>query len=386
MKAGLAILAFLLAVGTAAIELATASAAGQQYGDGGVARKSGPKPKPSAGASPIASPIPDPSTSPSPTPGPGIISSGFVTDCGTSICLNGSAWKAFGASVSIGVAPNENITLATGAKLNAIRLVNFLHEDANDPTLSTAPYDPIQWGIVDSYIAVAAQNRLHVVLDLSTFRNLAWNNCSGPAYDWNNFLSWVANRVNTVDGAVYRDDATIAVIAIAGEYNVPKTYSFKANNGQPCTLTYSTNDLNSFFARTLAQGRNDFPSQLVETGGLLYLDWNSGIDWKTIMGDPDDQICSIHMYSSGDVTTTVPNVSSYCASLGKPWIVEEFGFPQSDGDTPRASEFLGRYSVSTQYGAAGTLFWNVGPEMGSTFDVNPQTPVTWTAVLDNAPS
>jgi Cellulase (glycosyl hydrolase family 5) len=311
----------------------------------------------------------------------------FVTTCGVSLCVNGSPWKPFGASITAGVPIPTNLALAAGAKLNTFRLVNYLHEDANDPTLSTAPYDPTQWGIVDEYIAAAAQNNLRVVLDLSTFRNLAWNNCTGPSYDWTSFLSWVAHRVNTASGRAYGKDPTIAMIALAGEYSAPKTYAFTANNGQPCTMTFSTSDVTSFFQRTLSEAHTEFPNQLVETGGLLYLDWNSGIDWKTIMSDPNDQVCSLHVYSSGDATATVPNVSSYCSSLGKPWIDEEFGFPQTDGDSIRAVEFQGRYSLSLQYSAAGTLFWNLGPQVGAnTFDVNQDTPATWSTVIANAPA
>jgi hypothetical protein len=279
------------------------------------------------------------------------------------------------------------MTLANGAKLNLLRITNFLNEGANDPALASAPYDAARWALVDQYLAADAAAGDHTLLDLSTFRNLAWNNCLGPSYDWGSYLSWVANRVNTVNGRVYDQDPSLAIVALAGEQNPPGSYTLTANNGQPCTLSYTTSDLTAFFQRTLSESRHFFPSQLSETGGFLHLDYNAGIDWQTIMGDADDQVCSLHVYSPGDATVSVPNVSSYCGSLGKPWIDEEFGFPQSDGDTTRASDFKGQYALSTQYGAAGTLFWNLGPQVaGDTYDVNPNTPNTWATVLANVPS
>jgi hypothetical protein len=279
------------------------------------------------------------------------------------------------------------MALANGSQLNTLRIMNFLEEGANDPTLSTAPYNSARWTIVDQYLASAAAAGDHTLLDFATFRNLAWNNCLGPSYDWGSFLSWVGNRVNTVNGRVYNQDPSLAMVALAAEENPPGSYTLTANNGEPCTIAYSTSELTAFFTRTLSEARQAFPKQISETGGFLHLDYDSGVNWQSIMGDPDDQVCSLHVYSSGDTTISVPNVASYCKSLGKPWIDEEFGFPQSNGDAARSVEFQNQYSLSAQYGAAGTLFWNLGPQdAGETYDVNQNTPVTWSTVIANKPS
>jgi hypothetical protein len=315
-------------------------------------------------------------------------STGFVTVCGTELCLNGSIWEMYGATHGPFESDVETtITLALEEHLNTIRLTNFLYESGSLGDV----YDPTLWAAVDAYIAAAGENGLHVILDLSTYRNLLWNNCDGPAYDWGSFLSWVSSRVNTVNGLVYSQDPTIALVALAGEYNAVGTYTFTANDGSACTISYTTQDLTDFFERTLAEAHADFPNQIVYTGGFLYLDWDSGIDWQTIMADPDDQICAIHVGSTGDVDTTVPNVSSYCKGMDKAWIVEEFGFPQSDGDATRASEFQSRYDLARSYGAAGVVFWNLGPEVNGvnyssdSCDVNPQTPLTYAVVIENSP-
>ena len=265
-----------------------------------------------------------------------------------------------------------------------VRLTNFLVESG---PLSGA-YDPARWDQVDAYLAEAAASGERILLDLSSYRNLLWDNCLGPAYDWGPFLRWLSRRVNTVDGRPYAQDPTLAIVALAGEYHNPGTYTFPANDGRSCTISFTGQQLDDFFSRTLAELRADMPHPLAETGGLSYLDWSSGIDWKTIMADPNDQICSIHVYSQGDADTTVPNVSSYCGTLGKPWIIEEFGFPQSDGDAARAQEFQGRYDLATRYGAAGVAFWNLGPEnmatTPTTFDVNATTPLTMAVVRGNS--
>ena len=314
--------------------------------------------------------------------------SAYVTTCGTSLCLEGSVWPMYGASHPIwesNVA--TTMTLAAEEHLNLVRLTDWMN--VNGPL--TGAYAQSQWDTVDAYIAAASAQGLHVVLDLSTYRNLLWNNCVGPSYDWSSFLNWVAHRVNTVSGRVYADDPTIAMVSLAGEYNPPTTYTYTDNSGSSCTMSYSTSDLTSFFERTLSEARADFPNQLVDTGGFSYLDWNSGIDWKTIMADPNDQVCAVHVYSSGDAGTTVPNVSSYCRGLGKPWIIEEFGFQQSLGDAVRAQDVQGRYTLARDYGAAGVAFWNLGPQVqgvnysATTYDINPQTPLTFAVVVRNAP-
>jgi hypothetical protein len=59
---------------------------------------------------------------------------------------------------------------------------------------------------------------------------------------------------------------------------------------------------------------------------------------------------------------------------------------QDDGDSFRASEFDFVYDEQTSYGSVGSLFWDLGPEVGlGTFDVNPSTLLTWSRVLAEAP-
>jgi hypothetical protein len=198
-------------------------------------------------------------------------------------------------------------------------------------------------------------------------------------YDWGTFVRWVAARKNTISKQVYANDPAIAMIAFAGEVDPPA--------GSNNTLKVTTAQVTSFFSRTLGQWRAKDSHHLLTPGGLLQIDWNSGIDWRAIFSLPVVNVCAIHVYGQGDQTTTTPAVSSYCGGLNKPWITEEFGFPQSDTDAVRAAEFTHIYDLQRAYGSAGSGFWNLGPQTsGATYDVNSQTPVTWSVVQSHVPA
>jgi hypothetical protein len=303
-----------------------------------------------------------------------------ITVCGQWLCQDGVRWYFYGASVYGGYAqPERAVALATSARLNVIRISDFL--DSAAPL--SAALDEAQWRRVDAMIAAAGRAGLHVELDLSTYRNLLQSNRVNPyTHDWLPFLRFVTGRVNTVDGRPYRNDPTVAVIALAGEVDQPITGS------NPLGIT--SEQVTSFFGRSLGQLAELDPGVLRSTGGLLHLESDSGIDWRTIMSDPQNQICEIHNYSQGDRTAT-SLVAAYCAGLGKPWLTEEFGLNQTDGDARRSGEFQSMFDLQTQNGSAGVAFWNLGFELidvdgkTDTFDVNPGTPLTFKTVQDNAP-
>src|SRR5438309_1389526 len=144
---------------------------------------------------------------------------------------------------------------------------------------------------------------------------------SGPAAHWGAFISFVANRRNTVTGVRYADDPTIAIVAFAGEV--------EPVNSTANSLGVTTLQVTNFFKKAFASWGAIDPNHLLSSGGLLQLDWNSGIDWRTIFALPGSDLCSIHDYSRADQTITTPSVASYCASIGRPWITEEFGWEQA---------------------------------------------------------
>lgn len=322
-------------------------------------------------------PKPTPTPVPPPPPPPPPSTSSFVGRCGLSLCLGGSRWYLYGASDLTGLdSPETWSSMAVAGGLNTIRIVNFLDENGSS---GTAAYDEWHWQRVDRVIASARSHGLHVLLDLSTYRNLLKHSGVDPyALDWQPFLSFVANRTNTVTGATYASDPTIALVAFAGEVE-------PINSGAN-TLGVTTTELTTFYARTFSEWKALDPNHLVSPGGFLQIDWNSGIDWRAIFGLADNDVCSIHNYSSKDTSITTPNVSAYCASIGRPWITEEFGWEQSIGDSARAVNFQSMYTLQVANGSAGVAFWNLGAQVGgSTYDVNSSTPLTWGVVQRNAP-
>ena len=62
-------------------------------------------------------------------------------------------------------------------------------------------------------------------------------------------------------------------------------------------------------------------------------------------------------------------------------MIEEFGFRQDLGDQARAAAFSATYALGRGQGAAGMVFWNLGPELlPGSYDVSPATPAVWAAV------
>jgi Cellulase (glycosyl hydrolase family 5) len=344
-------------------------------------------PAPTATATPNLTPTPTPTpmpssvATPSPTASPSstsvTTSSSFVVRCGTSLCAGGSRWTLYAASDLGGLDdPDGRATMAAAAGLNTIRVVNFLDESGLP---SSAAYDAWHWQRVDKVLASARAHGLHVLLDLSTYRNLLWNAGLNPyTADWQAFLQFIAARVNSVNGIRYATDPTIAIVAFAGEVEPTNTSSN--------TRGITTSQITAFFSRTFTEWKALDPNHLVSSGGLLQIDWASGIDWKAIFGLTDNDVCSIHDYSDADRTVTTPAVATYCASIGRPWITEEFGWEQSVGDATRASLFQTMFDTQAAYNSAGVGFWNLGTQLGgTTYDVNGGTSRTWSVVQANSP-
>ena len=328
-----------------------------------------------------------------PTADSGAASSAGVSVCGTALCAAGSTWSMYGATVyNPGLVPylsgikdpKGTIALAREAHLNTIRVTNYLNVDGNP---STAPYRRSAWREVDAMIAAAGAAGMHVDLGLSDYREMLWNRCVDPySANWSTFLSFVANRVNTVTHVVYKDDPTIAFVSLAGEPLPVGTHQYTSPaTGRPCTVTYSTSQLTAFYAFATAGWKSLGGSVLVNTGGLGYLDESSsGIDWKTIFSWPDNAFCDIKAY--GGMLAWAPTATAYCRSIGKPVVVEEFGWVQGVGDAARAQDFATMYTTLRALHVAGTAFWNLGYQLGPTsFEVNPSTPDTFAAVVANAP-
>ena len=332
------------------------------------------------------------STAATPTPTADPAADRRVRVCGRSLCRGGQAWFLYGASVYEATHPplsgidnpEATVRLAGQARLNTIRVVNFYDSDRGLPDVE--PFSEAAWTKVDVLVADATAAHIAILLDLSDYRNILWNNCVDPyATDWGRFIQFVAGRRNTVTGAVYGSDPSIALVGLAGEPQKPSTYDFTVRaTGKPCSLTYSATELTDFYRRTLGQWVATAPRVPVHTGGLGYLNFNSGIDWKTIFSLKDNAVCGIKTY--GGMIDFVATGAAFCHDLDKPIIDEEFGWQQTMPDDQRAELFRQTFSLLRANGAAGAAFWNLGYEIKpQSYEVSPDTPDAFAAVQAASP-
>ncbi|MFY9588486.1 MAG: cellulase family glycosylhydrolase [Actinomycetota bacterium] len=328
----------------------------------------------------------------------------FVKRVGSQLVAGGIPWKVYGGSNYGTLNPGAQgtiagtTTLAIQARLNTVRLVNFFDERGLD---GNAAFNEASWRRVDAALDSLKVNGLRAILDLSVYRNhlqnLALNTGSTMtpySADWSKFIRFAATRMNTVNRLRYKNDPTIAIVSFAGEPNPP-------NSGEP--LKPTTQELTDFYRRVFAQWRAIDPNHLLSPGGLLHLDWEerygnpsgSGVDWQAIFALDLNDVPAIHNYSLNATPATdftSPKIAPYCAQIGKPWITEEFGFKQFEDDQTRSAHYQAVYDIQAQYGSAGVAFWNLGNEVvppgvePTTFDVNPNTPLTWAVVQANAPA
>jgi aryl-phospho-beta-D-glucosidase BglC (GH1 family) len=315
----------------------------------------------------------------------------FMRVCGARFCIGSNAFYPYGATTyqSTSQAGIDNpagaISLAQSQQLNTIRLVNFLNPHGRP---GTAAYDPTTWAKVDRFIADARAANIKVLLDLSDYRAELWNACTDPyTHGWAKFLTFVANRVNSVTGMTYKSDPEIVMVTFAGEPLPVGSHTFTDGRGRTCTISYSTSQLTRFYASIEAKWRSLDPNHLTAAGGLSNIDLpHSGIDWQSIFGNPDNDVCAFKTY--GHMFTWLPTGAEYCLLvLHKPWFNDEWGFTQSMGDDVRALFFKAELANNLANGAAGNFYWNANDRISpTTFDVGPGTPLAQAAVVAGAPA
>lgn len=263
---------------------------------------------------------------------------------------------------------DQIIEMAQQAHLNTLRPTNYFdgvaYGDWQNATV---------WSNMDYLFQQASLHHMYIILDLSSFRDKTLKQGLYP-YDPSQYaaeFSWVARR--------YARSPALLYYAIAGEVKCPTS-----SDPQRPTSTQALTNYYRVLSEALYMAD---PHHLISSGGLSYLnESNCGIDWQSIFSLPHINMATIHVYSDNDRNITMPMVSQWAASNQKPFVVEEFGFRQGDGDATRASEFEHMYTLGKQYGAAAIVFWNLGPEEDPTsYEVNPNTPLTWNTIIQNAP-
>ena len=142
--------------------------------------------------------------------------------------------------------------------------------------------------------------------------------------DWEPYLNFIANRTNTVDGLVYKDDPTIAMVEIFGEI----CYPGETGSSCPARTTGTTAQMQSFFDRTENEWHTLAPDILVSSGGFSHLiksdkptGVSNGIPYQAIYTDSANDVCDLEVNSANDINDSVPKVTSYCKSIDKPWFM-----------------------------------------------------------------
>jgi hypothetical protein len=263
---------------------------------------------------------------------------------------------------------DQIINMAQQAHLNTIRPTNFF-----DGTTYGDWYNATVWSNMDYLFKEAASHGMYVILDLSSFRDKTLKQGIYP-YDpslYTSAFSWVASR--------YAKNAALLNYAIAGEVACPT-----GSDPLRPTSTQALTDFYRVLSDTLYAAD---PNHLISSGGFIHLNQlDCGIDWKSIFSLPHINMAAIHVYSNNDRTITIPMVATWAAKNSKPFTVEEFGFLQGNNDAQRAADFQNTYTLGKHFGVTSFIFWNLGPEIGpSSYEVNPNTPLTWNTIIHNAP-
>jgi hypothetical protein len=310
----------------------------------------------------------------------------FMTVCGTRFCLGSTPFYPYGATFyqstpRAGIDnPSGTIALARTLGFNTIRVVDFLDHNGDPAVL---PFENAAWAPVDTMVADAQAAHIKVLLDLSDYKAELWDSCINPyTADWTRYLDTVANRTNTVTGQIYRSDPEIVLVTFTGEPLPVGSHTFRDRFGRRCTISYTTQQLTQFYARVESTWKSLDPHHLIAAGGLSYVDLpGNGIDWQSIFGNPDNDVCAWKTY--GHMGNWLPTGASYCNTvLHKPWFDDEWGYTQRMGDRRRAAAFTHQLTNNASNGAAGNFFWNANYLLrASTYDVSPRTPRTEAVVI-----
>jgi len=259
------------------------------------------------------------------------------------------------------------LNLARSARLNTVRPTDYLDGSANWT-------DPVVWSNMDYLLSAARRRHMFVILDISVYRTWLQRHDVWPynPSDWTPFLRFVGQR--------YTDAPALACYAIAGEIPAPRSATMPWNA--------TAEQFVRFFGGVSAQlYAYDGGHHLISTGGLSYLNFDSGIPWQSLFSLPHIDMAAVHIYSPQDRATTMPMVASWARARRTPFVVEEFGFQQSMGDHARADAFAAMYTAGARYRASAMIFWNIGPEVASdSYDVNPRLPRVWRVVQRYAPT
>lgn len=278
--------------------------------------------------------------------------------------LYGAPWRQAGFDAYV----DTWLDQAQADGMNAIRIVDFLDGGNADWR------PPVTWLNLDHLIDAIAMRKMYAILDLSTYRNMLERTHGqeqpgiSAAYDparWAAFTAFISAR--------YRNASCLAFYSIAGACEVPAHQRI------------TSAELTRFYDLVSTQLRAGDPHHMISSGGLLFLDWASGIDWKAIFSLPNIRMAAVQVHSKGD-ETVLPRIADWCrqADVDMPFVIDECGLKQGDDDRARAAQLRDIFALGARYASVGTMVWNIGPEHASdSCDVGPQTPAVWAMLRES---
>jgi hypothetical protein len=237
------------------------------------------------------------------------------------------------------------------------------------------------WKNIDYLVCTARQKGVFVELDLSAFGKYLTSRGldAFDARNWQAFLTAVGKR--------YSNQSSIAFYSLLGEPTPPK-------NAQ------AMQKLVDFYRVTTDTLRAADEHHLIMAGGFNHMEEETPALpwWQQIYALPNNDIVAFKTYSLGDLAL-IPQIASYARKIGKPLFDEEFGLPQSMGDsafsggqgyneiqTGRAQFYQNVYTIGGRAGVAGFVFWDLGCDLRSdSYQVNPNTPAVWQEIQQHAP-
>lgn len=296
---------------------------------------------------------------------------GFIHTDGNRFLLNGREYRAVGMCnypFSFGnLAYIERTTRrARAAGITLIRACLTFDDDF-------AKWDDEEhWQKIDWLLKICAEQDMHVMIDLSGFRSPlqrglqidCWAEESYP--HWDALVDFATSRVNRFTHVAYRDDPVIFQWLISGE---PVPFGF---NGNVQSESRDVNTIVDLLIHVAEQLQEKAPNQLVSAGGLLHmnvpLDRHGQEYWKTLWSHPAIDCGAIHIYLDDYATlpggswTRLDLYKEYCDSIGKPFVLEEWGIDIYQNNIDVAQDYY-RFGFDATHDLSIpiTINWNWAP-------------------------
>ena len=319
-----------------------------------------PTATPTATPTPTSTATPTPSPSPSPTPP----STGFVTACDTSLCLNGATYRFDGINIynanssgncwyamNSGTALDTSLSDLPGAEVFRAWFFQLF-------AISNGAFN---WAPFDHTLAVAAAHNVRVIVTFGS----QWGGCDST--NGYKSLSWYQGGYRTQVDPGYLVPYRQWVQDVVTRYaNNPTVMMFQmmnepeAQSSGSCNESSAASALRSFTDDVGGLIHSLSPSNLTDIGAIGRGGCGmSGADYQYVHASAGTDLCEYHDY--GRVTAALPSVLqgdlNACAALNKPLFVGETGIPSSVGQTTRASEFDAKFSAQFTAGVVGELPW-----------------------------